>query len=107
MAAGEQTIFGTPEGGVMVSVAVRATPPMAAVIVALPDALAPTEAVNPPVDAPAAIDTEAGTRTCALLLLSDTLAPLCPAGPLNKTVQELELPTTTVSGVQVTEERED
>ena len=107
MAAGEQTMLGTPDGGVMVSVAVRPIPPRVAVMVALPDALADAAALKPADDAPAAIDTEAGTLTCELLLLSDTFTPPCPAGPLNNTVQEVELPTVTVSGVQVTEESED
>jgi len=42
-----------------------------------------------------------------LLLVSDTFAPLCPAGPLKETVQALELPAVTVSGAQMTDARED
>jgi hypothetical protein len=107
MAAGEQTRFGAPDRGAIVSVAVRTMPPRAAVMVALPDALALTAALKPAVDPPAGIGTEAGTLTCGLLLASDTFTPPCPAGPLKDTVQVLEVPTVRVSGVQVTEERED
>ena len=42
-----------------------------------------------------------------MLLLSDTLVPPGPAGPLNVTVQALELPAATVRGEQINEERID
>jgi hypothetical protein len=91
----------------MVSVAERTIAPTVAVMVALPDALAAATALKPADDAPAGIATDAGTLTCGLLLVSDALAPLCPAGPLKETVQALELPAATVSGAHMTEASED
>jgi len=91
----------------MVSVAERTIAPTVAVMVALPDVLAATAALKPADDAPPGIAREAGTLTCWLLLLRDTVTPLCPAGPLKETVHALELPAVTVSGVQVTEASED
>jgi len=105
--AGEQTRLGAPEAGAMVSVADRTMAPMAAVMVALPDALAATAALKPADDAPAGIVSEAGTVTCMLLLLSDTFVPPCPAGPLRETVHALVLPAVTESGLQINVESED
>ncbi len=105
--AGEQMRLGPLDAAVTVSVAERTIAPMVAVMVALPDALAATAALKPADDAPAGIARDAGTLTCGLLLVSDTFAPLCPAGPLKETVQALELPAVTVSGAQMTDARED
>ena len=107
MDAGEHTRLGPLDAGVMVRVAERTIAPRVAVMVALPDAFAAAAALKAADDAPAEIATEPGTVTWGLLLLSDTLAPFCPAGPLKETVQALELPAATVSGVQSTEARED
>ena len=75
MVAGEQTRLGAEDAGDMVSVDVRTIPPKDAVIVALPDALAPADALKLAEEAPAATGIELGTLTCALLLLSETLTP--------------------------------
>jgi len=107
MVDGEQTRLGAAEAGAMVSVDVRTIPPSDAVIVALPEALAATEALKFAEAAPAAIGMEPGTVTCALLLLSETLTPPCPAAPLNNTVHALVLPAFTVSGAQTTEDSDD
>jgi len=107
MDAGEQTKPAAPVAGVMVRVADRTMAPTAAVMVALPDALPFTVALNPADDAPAGIIREDGTVTCRLLLFRDTVTPPGPAAPLNETVHALELPAVTVSGVQTTEARED
>lgn len=75
MVDGEHTRLAAEDAGVMVSVAVRTTPPRPAVMVALPVALAPAEALKFADDAPADMAIELGTITCALLLLRDTLTP--------------------------------
>ena len=107
MVAGEQTRLAAEDAAVMVSVDVRTVPPKEAVIVALPDALAPAEALKFADEAPAATGIELGTLTCALLLLSETLAPPWPAGPLSDTVHVLAWPAVTVSGAHDMEESED
>lgn len=103
---GEQARLAAPDAAVIVRLADRTMAPAVAVMVALPDALAATEALNPAEDDPAGIASEAGTVTCGLLLPSDTLRPPAPAGPLKVTAQALELPAATVSGVQLNEASE-
>lgn len=71
-------------------------------MVALPEAPAPAAALKLAEVCPAEIETEAGTVTCALLLASDTVTPLEPAGLLSDTLQLLAAPGATVPGVQVT-----
>ena len=100
---GVQTRLEPPVAGEMVRVAERTTPPAVAVMVAVPDALAPATAVNPAEEAPDGTDTEVGTLTCALLLLNATVTPAVPAKPVRDTVHALGLPAATVSGEQVTE----
>jgi hypothetical protein len=61
-------------------------------------------AVNEPVEAPAAIVTEAGTATTALFVEICTAAPLTGAGCESATVQDDVPGVTKVEGVQVREE---
>ncbi len=99
--------MGTPEDdALMVSVAVRVADPSVAVMVALPEALAPAVILKLPEVWPAGIETEAGTVTCALLLTSDTVAPFEPAAPLSDTLQMMVAPGAIVPAEQVTAERE-
>ena len=60
---GVQTRLAAPEEDVILRAAERTTEPTVADIVALPDALAPAEAVNAAEEAPPGISTEAGTVT--------------------------------------------
>ncbi len=89
----------------IVSVVVRVAAPSVAVMVALPEALAPAVALKLPEVWPAGIETEAGTVTCALLLVSDTVTPFGPAAPLSDKLQVLAAPGATVAGEHVTAER--
>lgn len=107
MDAGVHTRVGVLDAAEMLSEVPRTTPAIVAVIVAVPDALAPAEAVKPADVAPAPKDTEPGTVTCGLLLLSVAVTPPTPAGPVMTIVQLLELPAATVAGVQLTEESVD
>lgn len=73
--AGVQTRFGLLDAAVILSAAMRVMAPAVAVIVALPVALADAAAVKLADKAPMGTMTEAGTPTCALLLLSAMLTP--------------------------------
>jgi len=104
MVVGEHTRLAVLDAGLMVIVAVRVAEPAVAVMVALPVALALAAALKPADDCPAAIMTDAGTFTCGLLLLSDTVTP--PAvGLLSDTVQLLVAPGAMVPGAQLTLDR--
>jgi len=105
--AGVQIRLAVPEADVILRAVERTTEPTVADMVALPEALAPADAVNAAEEAPPDITTEAGTVTCGLLLLSAAVTPPDATGPLMETVQLLALPAGTVPGVQTTEESAD
>ncbi len=105
--AGVQIRLAVLEAAVILRTAERTTEATVADMVALPEALAPAEAVNTAEEAPPAIRTEAGTVTCGLLLLKEAVTPPDAAGPLMEIVQLLVLPAATLPGVQTTEESVD
>jgi hypothetical protein len=105
--AGVQIKLATLEEVAIRRVAERMTEPSVTEMIALPEALAPAEAVNTAEEAPPAIKTEAGTVICALLLLTMAATPLAATGPLMEIVQRLALPAATVVGLQTTEESAD
>lgn len=105
--AGVQIRLAAPEADVTLRAIERTTEPTVADMVALPEALAPTDAVNAAEDAPPGIETDAGTVTCGLVLLSVTVTPPGATGPLMETVQLLALPAVTVPGEHNTEESVD
>jgi hypothetical protein len=104
--AGVHIRFAEPEEGAMTRPAERTAAPTVTEIVAMPEALAPAEAVNTPAVTPPGIKTEAGTVTCGLLLLSVAVVPP-DTGALREIVQLLALPAATVVGVQTREESPD
>jgi hypothetical protein len=73
-------------------------------MVALPEALAPAEAVNTAEETPPDIKTDAGTVTCEFVLLSVAVTPPDATGPLMEIVQLLAPPAATLPGEQTTEE---
>jgi len=105
--AGVQIRLAAPEADVIFRTADRTSDPTVADMVALPEALAPTEAVNTAEEAPPGIKTDAGTVTCGFVLLSVAVTPPDATGPLMETAQLLALPAATVPGEQTTEERVD
>lgn len=102
-----QIRLGAFEGAEILSIAPRETDATVAVIVALPLALAPAEAVNTAEAAPAGTETVAGTTTCGLVLFTVAVAPPAATGPVMEIVQLLELPAATLAGLQTNEESVD
>jgi hypothetical protein len=102
--AGVQIRLAAAEADVMLRAAERTTEATVADMVALPEALAPTDAVKTAEEAPPDIKTDAGTVTCGLVLLSVTVTPPDATGPVIETTQLLALPAATVPGEQTTEE---
>ena len=105
--AGEQTRLGALVDGVILRIAERTSVPAVAPMVALPAAFPATVAIKLIDIAPAGTVTDGGTVTWGLLLLSVTVRPPAPAGPLNETVQVLVPPAVTVPGLQATDDSAD